>query len=218
MYPPPPPPPSPIELNDPIYDYNGPYDPYMRKFSSYIDYPGNRYLPDYRDYPPIYDNEIDSRYYMRSDMMPPPPPPPPQLPPQPSMSASATLPRKRTIYYAYLPEIVRSPPTVDLRYRSYDRYDPYYNDFQNYETNSIMRNTYRHLKPNRQSTAERGSMLRDYRTSRPMNLYNDDMTHNNSNNTTLKEKRIDMDRFYSGNKPISSYSYRRFREYDPYLY
>lgn len=202
MYPPPPP--SPLDVNDQIYDFNGPYDPYMRRFSPYIDYPGNRYLPDYRDYPPIYDNEIDNRYYMRSDMMPPP------------ISASSTLPRKRTIYYAYLPEIVRSPPTVDLRYRSYDRYDPYYNDFQNYETNSIMRNTYRHPKPNRQSVLERGSMLRDYRTARPMNHHNDDMARNN---TSLKEKRIDVDRFYNDNiKPVPPYSHRRFREYDPYLY
>lgn len=210
MYPPPPP--SPLDMNDQIYDYNGPYDPYMRRFSSYSDYPGNRYLPDYRDYPPIYDNEIDNRYYMRSDIVLPPPPPP-------AMSApSSTLPRKRTIYYAYLPEVVRSPPTVDLRYRSYDRYDPYYNDYRNYETNSIMRSAYRHLKPNRQSISEKGSMPRDYRTARPMNLHNDDMVHNN--NTSLKEKRIHVDRFYNddNNKPIPPYSYRRFREYDPYSY
>lgn len=203
MYPPPPP--SPLDLIDQTYDFDGPYDPYTRRYSPYVDYPGNRYLDDYRDYPPIHDNDIDNSYYMRS--MPPPPPPP--------MPASSTLPRKRTIYYAYLPEIVRSPPTVNLRYRSYDRYDPYYNDFQNYQTNSIMRNTYRHIKPNRQSILERGSMLRDYRTARPMNLYNDDMARNN---TSLKEKTPDGDRFYSGNKPIPSYSYRRYREYDPYLY
>lgn len=208
MYPPPPPP-SPLDLSDQTYDFNGPYDPYTRRFSPYIDYPVNRYLADYRDYPPIYDNDIDNRYYMRSDMMPPPPPL------SPSITASSTLPRKRTIYYAYLPEIVRSPPTVDLRYRSYDRYDPYYNDFQNYETNSIMRNTYRHVKPNRQSMLDRESMLRDYRTARPMNLSNDDMARNN---TSLKEKKPDADRFYGGNKPIPPYSYRRFREYDPYLH
>lgn len=198
MYPPPPPPPPPsLDMSDQLYDFNGPYDPYMRRYSSYIDYPGNRYLPDYRDYPPVYDNELDNRYYMRTNMMPPP------------LPAASTLPRKRTIYYAYLPEIVRSPPTVDLRYRSYDRYDPRYNDFQSYDTNSIMKSAYRYLKPSRQSISERGSMQHDYR------IANNDMARNS---TSIKEKRTDVDRFHNDNRPMAPYSYRRFREYDPYLY
>lgn len=203
MYPPPPPH-LPIDMGEQVYDFNGPYDPYMRKFPPYINYPSNRYLSDYRDYPPLYDNGIDNRYYMRSDMMPQP------------MPVSPTMPRKRMIYYAYLPEIVRSPPTVDLRYRTYDRYDPiHYNEFQNYETNSVMRNAYRHSKPMRQPPiAERGSVLHDNRTVRPMGFYNDDVARN----STTKEKRMNLDRFYSDNRPVMPQSYRRFREYDPYFY
>lgn len=191
----------PMDMSNQIYDFNGPYDPYMRRLPPHQHYPINRFISDYRDYP-FYDNEIDNRYYMRSDMMSHP------------MPASSNLPRKRTIYYAYLPEIVRSPPTVDLRYRSYNRYDPY-NDFRNYETNSIMRNAYRHLKPNRQSFSERDSMLQDNRANKPMNFYKDDMARNN---TSIKEKRNNVDRIYSENRPMYPHSYRRFREYDPYFY
>lgn len=202
MYPPPPP--VPMDMSDQIYDFNGPYDPYMRRFPSYHNYPANRYLSDYRDYPPLYDNDIDNRYYMRNDMMPPP------------MSVSSTMPRKRMIYYAYLPEIVRSPPTVDLRYRTYDRFHPsHYNDFQNYETNSITRNAYRHSKPSRQSISESGAILHDNRTIRPISFYNDDMARNT---TTMKGKRMNLDKFYNDNRPIAPHTYRRFREYDPYLY
>lgn len=187
-----PPPPAPLDMTNQLYDINGRYDPYMSRYLP------DRYFPDYRNYAP-YDNEIynDNRYYMRTDMMPPP------------LPASSTLPRKRTIYYAYLPEIVRSPPTVDLRYRSYDRYDPRYNDFRNYGPNSIMRSAYRYLKPNKQSFSERDSLYHDYRS------VNDDM---NRNSTSIKEKRTDVDRFYNDNRPMSPYSFRRFREYDPYLY
>lgn len=184
MYPPPP------EMYDPMFDYNGPYDMYpMRRFPypSYNNYPGNRYdIPDYRDYSPMYGNEIDSRYYMRSDMMPS------ALPP------SSALPRKRTIYYAYLPEVVRSPPTVDFRYRSYDRYEPYYPDtYNSYEANMIS-SAYRRPIP------ERVPIKYDYRTSRPMKVDYDYTTHNSS---SIKEKRFDQE------KP-----YRKSDEYDSYYY
>lgn len=105
----------------PMLDYRGryydsPYDPYMPRMpiypDQYYDYPDSRYdVPDSRDYPPIPGNEVnDDRYYAPNDMSPPA--------------------RRRIIYYAHLPEVVRSPPILDQRYRSYDRYDPYY-DYYN---------------------------------------------------------------------------------------
>lgn len=192
MYPPP-------YYNEPVYDFNGPYDPYMRRFQ-YSDYPGSRY----DDYPPVYGNDIDSRYYMRTDVIPPPPMPP-----------LSKLPRKRTIYYAYLPEVVRSPPTVDLRYRSYDRYDPYYNEFYNYEGN-MARSTYRHPMRDRQSISERGSMLHDHRTARPMKHYDDYVSRNSS---SIKEKRFNSDKLYTDNRlSMRPYPYRRFSEFDPNIF
>ncbi|XP_031626111.1 uncharacterized protein LOC116342578 [Contarinia nasturtii] len=199
MYPPPPPHSQPDMPYDPMFDYNLPYDLYMRRQYAY---PGSRYdIPDYRDfYPPMYGNDIDSRYYMRTDSM------------QPSLPASSVVPRKRTIYYAYLPEVVRSPPSVDFRYRSYDRYDsryepaPYYPEYYNrYEANSMVSNAYhRPDKP----------FKHEYRTTKPMKIYNDDMVRNNS---SFKEKRFDHERFYNDNKlPMQTYSHHRPSEYDSY--
>lgn len=94
-------------------------------------YPNGAYdLPEPRDVYP-YTNEIDR-------MSPPPPVPPYQ-------SAYQASNNRRIIYYATLPEVVRSPPNVDLRYRSRytDRsYDPlyqnnYYND--RYRSNRLPR-------------------------------------------------------------------------------
>lgn len=81
----------------------------------YYGYPERRFtLPDYRDNRNIYTNDISDRYPIAMDMKPPR--------------------NRRIIYYANLPEIVRTPPTVDLRYRTYDsRYDyagyPSYNPY-----------------------------------------------------------------------------------------
>lgn len=192
MYPPPP------EIYDPMNDYNGPHDPYMRPppYSGYNNgYPGNRYdIPDYRDYPPMYGNDIDDRYYMRSDMMPPSPP------------------RKRTIYYAYLPEVVRSPPSVDLRYRTYDHYDPYYSEFYNpYET--MMNNPYR--RPYSERPIERAPLRYDSRSPRPMKISSDGMMRNNS---SVKEKRFDQERSYDSKISMHPYYNRRPSEYDSYFY
>lgn len=198
MYPPPPPQP-PVDMYDPIpMDYNAPYaDYYMRRFpySGYSGhYPGSRYdIPDYRDYPPMYGNDIDNRYYMRTDMMPPP---------------SSTLPRKRTIYYAYLPEVVRSPPTMGYRYRSYDRQDSYYPDYYNYDANMVS-NAYRRPveKP----------FKHDYRTSRPMK--NDDRDDMLRNSSSFKEKRFNHERSYDDNKlSMHTYLQRRPSEYDSFYY
>lgn len=196
MYPPPP------DVYDPMYESNGPYDPYMRRpYNDYnAAYSGGRLdIPDYRDYPPPYGNELDNRYYMRSDMMPP------------ALTQSSTLPRKRIVYYAYLPEVVRSPPTVDFRYRSYDRYDPYYYDSYNYEAN-MMRNAYRRPMPDRHSIVDKASMLHENRAARPMKLYNDEMSRNSSSKS---------DKFYNDNRATSTMHanpYRKSYEYDPYLY
>lgn len=184
MYPPPP------ETYDPMFDYI-PYDMYPARrfpYTRYNNYPGSRYdTPDYRDYPPMYGNEIDSRYYMRSEI--------PYMPP--------ALPRKRTIYYAYLPEVVRSPPTVDFRYRSYDRYEPYSPELYNpYEANMIS-SAYRRPMFDRQSIPE-ASIKFDHRTSKPLKVNYDDTVRNSS---STKEKRFDQER-----------QYRKSNEYDPYYY
>lgn len=181
MYPPPPP-----EMYDPMFNYNAPYDMMHRfPYNGYNNYPGNRYdIPDY----PMYGNEIDNRYYMRSDMM------------QPPLPSSSALPRKRTIYYAYLPEVVRSPPTVDFRYRSYDRYDPYY--YNPYEANMVS-STYRRPMYDRLPISER-PMKHDYRSSRPMKINTNDATRTN---TSVKEKRFDQER-----------SNQKSNEYDSFYY
>lgn len=199
MYPPPPP--SPPDMYDPI-DYNDPYDSMMYRQPYYP--AGNRYdIPDYRDYPPMYENEIGSRYFMRSDMMSPPMPP--------------TAPRKRTIYYAYLPEVVRSPPTVDLRYRSYDRYDPYYPDYYNHYEANMVTNMYRRRPlSDRPTIPEKPTIRYDRRTSRPMKTYNEDIVRNSS---SIKEKRIEPERSYNDNKtPMNAYFSRRPSEFDQFYY
>lgn len=208
MYPPPP------EIYDPMYDYRHypPYEPYMARmpYSEYNNYPGNRYdIPE--DYPPpLYGNDIESRYYMRSDIPSSPPAiPPPPLPP------SSSLPRKRMIYYAYLPEVVRSPPTVDYRYRSYDRssYDPYYDYGYNYYDQPMMSGTYRRPMAERQMIAEKPAPIRhDYRTSRPLRM-NDDVVAT-KNIPIVKEKRFDQDRSYYDD--VKRYTHRRSSEYEPY--
>lgn len=119
----------------------------------------------------MYVNEIDDRYYMRTDMM------------SPSLPLPSALPRKRTIYYAYLPEVVRSPPTVDIRYRSHDRYNPYYPDYE-YNNYEVMR------RPEKSSKY-------DYRTSRPFKAYNDDIKQNSY---TVREKRFNHEGFHNDNK------------------
>lgn len=184
MYPPPP------DTYDPMFD-NIPYDMYpVRRFpySGYNNYPGGRYdTPDYRDYPPMYGNEIDNRYYMRSEI-------PYMIPP--------TLARKRTIYYAYLPEVVRSPPTVDFRYRSYDRYEPYYPDsYSSYDANMI-NNAYRRPMIDRQPIPEKSSIKYDYRTSKPIKAHYDDSIRISS---SIKEKRFEPERQYRKSDEYESY-------------
>lgn len=195
MYPPPP------DFYDPMYDYRQyPHiDPYMPRpsYSEYNDYHNQRHdLPDYQDYPPMYENDIESRYYMRSDMPPP-----------------SVLPRKRTIYYAYLPEVVRSPPTVDFRYRSHDRYDPYYHDYgyKNYYDQPMMSGAYHRPIPERQMIAEKSSMRSDYRTSRPLRIQD-----NTAKISTSKEKRFDQNKPYYDDvkRPMYTHSYRRPIEYN----
>lgn len=168
---------------NPMLEYRNapPYDMYMRRppydyFSPHYD------LPDYVDYPPPYTNDIDNRYYnMRTtDMMPPPPP---------VSSTSSASSRRRIIYYANLPDVVRSPPSVDLRYRSYDRFDPYY-DYFNYYDAPMMSGAYH--RPMKQPI-DREPMPRDYIMSKPLKENQNEMISN-----PVKEKRYN----------------RRPREYD----
>lgn len=96
------------------YDYRrsryDPYEaPYMPRSPDYYynPYTNNQYdIAEPRDYRPLHTNDIAER-----------------LPP--------INRNRRIIYYANLPEVVRTPPNVDLRYRSYryDRYDPLYGYF-----------------------------------------------------------------------------------------
>lgn len=193
MYPPPP------DFYDPMYDYRQyPHiDPYMPRpsYSEYNNYHSHRYdQPDYQDYPP-FGNDIESRYYMRSDM-----------------PSSPAIPRKRTIYYAYLPEVVRSSPTVDFRYRSQDRYDPYYYDYgYNYYDQPMMSGAYRRPLPEPQMIAEKSSMRHDYRTSRPLRIEDEA-----AKISTSKEKRFNQDKSYydDAKHPMYMNSYRRPNEYN----
>lgn len=75
------------------------------------EYPDRRYdTPEPRDYPPIYNNDLDDRFRgMESDRFPPP--------------------VGRIIYYEHLPEIGRGPP-LDSRYRHRD-WDGYYSPYDN---------------------------------------------------------------------------------------
>lgn len=82
----------------------------------YYDYPDRRYdLPEPRAYRPLYSNDVNEHRYPAAPVTIPPP--------MPNRN-------RRIIYYATLPEIVRTPPSVDRRYKTYnrydDRYDPYY--------------------------------------------------------------------------------------------
>lgn len=98
-----------------------PRTPIPHQMDFYYGYPERRFdLPDFRDNRNLYSNDINERYPIAMDMKPPR--------------------NRRIIYYATLPEIVRTPPSVDLRYRTYDtRYDyagyPPYNPF--YRPSSI---------------------------------------------------------------------------------
>lgn len=95
-------------------DYQKRYeDDYIARVpNNFYMYPNGPYdLPEPRN--SFYNNEIDR-------MIPPPPPISYQMPQN-----------RRIIYYATLPEVVRSPPNVDLRYRSvhYNDYNPNLNDY-----------------------------------------------------------------------------------------
>lgn len=115
------------------------YDGYMPRTPNYPDryyeYPDSRYdIPHPREYPPLYNNDLDDRYYMRTDLLPP-------------------SRNRRIIYYAHLPEVVRTPPPVDVNYRSYDRYNPYYDPYA-----SGMMDTYRKPQLERQTAPREYSM------------------------------------------------------------
>ncbi|XP_038121735.1 uncharacterized protein LOC6049281 [Culex quinquefasciatus] len=91
------------------------YDNYFPRYT----FPSYYYYPDKRfDVPSYYRG--DRNYLLSNDVMDVPNVPPPVYIPSRN---------RRIIYYATLPEIVRTPPNVDLRYRPYqnkfaNRYDP----------------------------------------------------------------------------------------------
>ncbi|XP_055548400.1 uncharacterized protein LOC129731985 [Wyeomyia smithii] len=96
--------------------YDSDYDTYFPRYT----FPSYNYYPDKRfDVPSYY---RDRNYLLTNDVMDIPPVPP-QVHKYPSR-------KRRIIYYATLPEIVRTPPNVDLRYRNYNkfnnRFDPFY--------------------------------------------------------------------------------------------
>ncbi|EAT35089.1 AAEL012720-PA [Aedes aegypti] len=93
--------------------YDNDYDTYFPRYS----FPSYYYYPDKRfDVPSYY---RDRNYLLTNDVLDAPVIPP-YVPTR----------NRRIIYYATLPEVVRTPPTVDLRYRNYNkypnRYDPFY--------------------------------------------------------------------------------------------
>ncbi|XP_053696575.1 uncharacterized protein LOC128743907 [Sabethes cyaneus] len=97
--------------------YDTDYDTYFPRYT----FPNYYYYPDKRfDVPSYY---RDRNYLLTNDVMDVP-----SVPPQ----SVYKFPRRnrRIIYYATLPEIVRTPPNVDLRYRNYNkfnnRFDPFY--------------------------------------------------------------------------------------------
>ncbi|XP_037040690.1 uncharacterized protein LOC119077587 [Bradysia coprophila] len=127
------------------------YDRYMPKEPAYpdhyYDYPDSRYdLPEPRDYRPLYSNDISDRgdrYPYHPYQMPPP----------------ATNRNRRIIYYATLPEIVRTPPSVDLRYKSYNnRYDDLYDNYAYYNRDM-------EINRNRPAYLPNAGALKDERTS-----------------------------------------------------
>lgn len=100
-------------------DYNrvhDSFDPYMPRIPTYPDpyyeYPDRRYdIPEPRDYPPVYDNNLDDRYRSM----------------EPDRYHNG-VPAGRIIYYEHLPEVGRGPP-YESRYRHRD-WDAYYNMYE----------------------------------------------------------------------------------------
>lgn len=93
------------------YRVHDAFDPYMPRIPTYPDpyyeYPDRRYdLPEPRDYPPVYNNELDDRYRSYEDRY-------------------TGMPAGRIIYYDHLPEVGRGPPPVENRFRNRD-WDGYY--------------------------------------------------------------------------------------------
>lgn len=105
--------------------------------------------------------------------------------------------RRRIIYYAHLPEVVRNPPSTDSRYRSYERYDPYYD----YYTYNPMMGSYRNPMPNRPN------LRPDYEyhaasSARPLKS-------NETMRSSKTDKRFDVnDRFVTDKSPSRTQSYR----------
>lgn len=162
------------------FDYRKRYeDDYIpRTPSSFYMYPSGAYdLPEPRDVYP-YTNEIDR-------MSPPPPIPPYQTGYQSSTN------NRRIIYYATLPEVVRSPPNVDLRYRSHytDRYDPlyqsnYYND--RYRSNRLPR--YYPQSPSTSSSTSTLTEIKDPIKSAPVRISSNLKIKDSSRNAPMEPR------------------------------
>lgn len=122
---------------------------------------------------------VDDRFYTPTDMAAPP------------------ISRRRIIYYAHLPEVVRNPAAADQRYRSYERYDPYY-DYYNYNP---MMSAYRNPMPNRpylrpESEYHAASSTRPLKTNETMR-------------SSKTDKRFDVnDKFIADTVPTRTHSYR----------
>lgn len=91
------------------------FDPYMPRIPSYPDpyyeYPDRRYdVTEQRDYPPLYNNDLDDRYRVMDP------------------DRYNNVPTGRIIYYEHLPEVGRGPP-YENRFRNRD-YDPYYTPYE----------------------------------------------------------------------------------------
>lgn len=104
--------------------------------------------------------------------------------------AAPPVSRRRIIYYAHLPEVVRNPASADQRYRSYDRYDPYYDNYNYYNYNPMM-SSYRVPMPNHAASS-----------ARPLKS-------NETMRSSKTDKRFDAnDKFIADKVPTRTHSYR----------
>ncbi|XP_055643139.1 uncharacterized protein LOC129779597 [Toxorhynchites rutilus septentrionalis] len=132
------------------------YDSYFprQSFSSYYYYPDKRF-----DVPSYY---RDRHYLFTNDVIDPVPAPAPS-----PTSIYVPSRNRRIIYYANLPEIVRTPPNVDLRYHNYNKYN---NRFSPFHTTKAPMSSYK-LSTSKHDDRKPGDRKEDkYVSSTPIKI------------------------------------------------
>jgi hypothetical protein len=110
----------------------------------------------YRDYRPLFTNDLNERL--------------------PSMGQRNN---RRIIYYATLPEIIRSPPNVDLNYNTYGAYYPYRDSYPISETyrSSRLPRERDYMESNNQMKRPKGPLvqltpdIKSFQMQKDMNKY-----------------------------------------------